>query len=400
MRIAMLATSSLSFPSPRGRWLPVARELRALGLLPHLLMLHHAYDTLPAHQRRMVVDGVATDYVSQMHVYGAVGQRRYFGAARLVQVSLLAAQRLAHAAIALRPDAIHVCKPQPINGLAGVLAARALGVPLFVDCDDYEAGGNRFAGGWQRRIVQFWEDWLPQQAHAVTVNTRFLEQRNRALGVPAERLVYVPNGITAHQQRPADGRAVAGLRAALGLGDAPVVMYVGTLSRTTHNIDLLIDAFGYTLQRLPAARLVLVGAGEDRPALEQYAARYGERVVFAGPLPPSRIREALAIADCTVDPVGDDGVAAGRSPLKIVESLAAGVPVVTGAVGDRPEMLSNDAGVVVAPGDAAALGAAIAHVLSDGPHRAALAAAAARRAAAYRWETLAQRWAQVYTQNG
>ena len=398
MRITFLATSSLDYPSPRGRWLPLAQELVAQGHTARLALLHHAYDRLPAGRRRQEHGGVQVEYVAQMHVYGPVGQRRYFGPAALLRVSLVAAIELARAAVRLGGDAIHVCKPQPINGLAGLLAARALGCRLYVDCDDYEAGGNRFGAAWQLWLVRFWEDNLPRHAAGVTINTRFLQRRCEALGVPAARLVYVPNGVAAARLAPPQPRHVAGLRVALGLGAAPVAMYVGTLSRTTHNVGLLLDAFALVAERLPAARLLLVGDGEDRVALMEQARRLGlgQRALFAGSVPPAAVPIYLALAACSVDPVADDGVAAARSPLKIVESLASGVPVVTGDVGDRAEMLAPDAGVLAQPGDARALADCIAALLADGLLRSRLAAGARRRAEAYRWNRLVDRWLAVY----
>jgi glycosyltransferase involved in cell wall biosynthesis len=398
MRITFLATSSLDYPSPRGRWLPLARELVAQGHQARLALLHHAYDRLAVDRRRQKYGGVQVEYVAQMHVYGPVGQRRYFGPAALLRVSLLAAIELARVAVRLGGDAIHVCKPQPINGLAGLLAARALGRPLYVDCDDYEAGGNRFGAAWQQRLVRFWEDHLPRQATGVTVNTRFLQRRCESLGVPAARVTYVPYGIAAARLGPPEPRLVAGLRAALGLGDAPLAMYVGTLSRTTHHVGLLLDAFALVAERLPAVRLLLIGDGEDRAALMAQARRLGlgERALFVGPVPPAAVPAYLALAACSVDPVADDAVAAARSPLKIVESLASGVPVITGDVGDRAEMLAQDAGVLVRPGDAGALAEGIAALLEHAPLQLHMAAGARRRAEAYRWDRLARVWATVY----
>ena len=85
-----------------------------------------------------------------------------------------------------------------------------------------------------------------------------------------------------------------------------------------------------------------------------------------------------------------------HSPLKIVESLASGVPVVTGDVGDRAEMLTHAAGVLVRPGDARALADGIAAVLADRPLQLRLAEGARARAEAYRWDRLAQVWATTY----
>ena len=129
MRIVFLCTSGLDYPSPRGRWLPLARYLARAGHEPHLLMLHPTFDRL--RRRRFVIEGVHCAYVGQMHVYGLPGERRHFSASELAAVSLRGALALALATVRLRPDVIHVAKPQPINGLAGVLAARSGGALLI-----------------------------------------------------------------------------------------------------------------------------------------------------------------------------------------------------------------------------------------------------------------------------
>jgi len=401
MRVAFLGTSSLDYPSPRGRWLPLAQELVAQGHTVNMALLHHSYDQLAVGRRCQLHGGVAVQYVAQMHVYGPIGQRRYFGPLELLRVSLLGALGLARAAIRLGCDALHVCKPQPINGLAGVFAARVLGCPLYVDCDDYEGGGNRFGAAWQQRFVQLCEDRLPIQATAVTVNTRFLQRRCEGLGVPAARVAYVPNGIAAGRIATPNPRKVAALRCALSLGDAPVVAYVGTLSQTTHNVGLLLEAFALVAERLPRARLLLVGDGEDRAALQEQTRLLGigERTLFAGAVLPAAVPAYLALAACSVDPVADDAVAAARSPLKIVESLASGVPVVTGDVGDRAEVIGQAGGMLVRPGDARALADGIAALLEHHSLQLQLAAGALERAGAYRWDRLARVWAKVYASN-
>ena len=398
MRIVFLCTSSLDYPSPRGRWLPVAHELGAAGHEVHLALLHHTFDQLPRPARTLVRGAVGAHYVGQMHVYGPVGRRRYFGPAALLRVSLAGAAALAQAALRLRAEAVHVCKPQPINGLAGALAAAMLDVPLYVDCDDYEAGGNRTASLWQRSVLAAWEDRLPLRAAGVTVNTRFLAERCRALGVPPERIAYVPNGVPAARLAPPPEHQVKGLRAALGLGDAPVALYLGTLSQTTHNVALLLEAFALAARRLPEARLLLVGEGEDREALERRARDLGlaGRALFTGPAAADATPAFLALAACSVDPVADDPVARARSPLKIVESLASGVPVVTGDVGDRREVLAGTAGLVVTPGDARALAEGLVSALGDPGLCAGLADGARERARHYRWDRLAPEWEQIY----
>jgi glycosyltransferase involved in cell wall biosynthesis len=216
--------------------------------------------------------------------------------------------------------------------------------------------------------------------------------------VPAAHIAYVPNGIAPARLAAPDERQVAGLRAALGLGDAPVVAYVGTLSQTSHNVGLLIEAFALVARRLPSARLVLVGTGADGAALRAQAHRLGldGRALFVGHVPYANVPAYLALATCSVDPVADDPVARARSPLKIVESMASGVPVVTGDVGDRAEVLGRDAGAVVRPGDPQALADGVATLLACPDQRARLAAGARSRAEMYRWDRLALEWDKVY----
>ena len=405
MRIAFLCTSSLDNASPRGRWLPLARELAQRGHEPHLLMLHPTFDQLST--RVFTQEGVHVQYVGQMHVYGQPGQRRYYRPAQLAWVSLSSAKALVRAALAVRPDVIHVCKPQPINGLAGLLAARWSRCKLLVDCDDYEAEANRFgtglAGRLQKSLVRYWEDHLPRWAVGVTVNTRFLQHRNAQLGVDPRRIVYVPNGVRVDSR---EQKAMSHKPLTVGAADflpsvlcsvptASTLLYVGTMSKIAHGVDLLIESFAQVLAQIPSARLLMVGDGDDRPALIQQAEQLGisQSIVWVGPVPAEQVREYWSLAHCSIDPVYDSPGARGRSPLKIVESLAAGVPVVTGDVGDRREMI-GDAGRIVIAGDAAALAEGICAQLTQAPISPALIQA---QAAHYTWAILAEDWLRIYS---
>lgn len=396
MHIIFLGTSGIDNPSPRGRWLPVARELVRAGHAVDLALLHPTYDQLQP--RHWVCDGVQIAHVGQMHVYGLAGHRYYFSPLKLILVALRGALALAHYALVRNPDAIHIAKPQPINGLAGILAARAARCSLYVDCDDYEAAANRFSGAWQRQLVRWWEDRLPVMARAVSVNTRFLYERCLTLGIPSTRLFYIPNGVHAEHFQQPPVAAVNTLRQRLALEDCPVVLYLGTMSNIAHSVGLLIEAFALVLRALPSARLLMVGNGDDLPALQTQACRLGIdfAIHWIGQVPADQTRLYLALADCSVDPVEDSPGARGRSPLKIVESLAQGVPVVTGNVGDRAETLGDQAGVVVTPGDARALAEGILRVLRDPQFRHSLALGARQRATAFEWHTLAQEWLSMY----
>jgi glycosyltransferase involved in cell wall biosynthesis len=399
MKIVFLCTSGMDDPLPRGRCLPIARQLVQYGHDVSVLLLHHSYDQLPDAQRYHMDSGVLVHYVGQMHVYGLPGERRYFRPLKFLQVAIQSTVSLAAHAMRLKPDYIHVEKPQPMNGLAGVLARLRSG-RLYIDYDDYEAEINRYDGQWQKKIVQLWEDKLPPMARAVSTNTRFIYQRCvEELGIHEKRLVYIPNGLSSEQYHRPPAAQVEMLRSSLGLQGHPTAIYLGYMGTHAHAVDLLIDAFRLLLQDMPEARLLMVGDGDERQVLQAQAqqAGIGDAVVWAGRVLPSATRNYLALAQCSVDPVYDIPVMHSRSPLKIVESMGIGVPVVTSDVGDRREMLADgEAGVLVAPGDAAALADGMHQMLADTTRQARLSQVTVAQAESFRWEYLVQRWMGLY----
>jgi glycosyltransferase involved in cell wall biosynthesis len=298
-------------------------------------------------------------------------------------------------------DVYHLGKPQPVNGLAALLAVRLLRRrPFYVDCDDDEVRGNRLSAAWQRTIFGFWQWLLPRLATGATVNTRHLAAELAHAGVV--RVALVPNGVDADTFQAPSAATLGALRSALGLDGRPVVAYAGALALQNHPVDLLIDAFAQIAASLPEAALLIIGGGEDLPLLRELALRRGlrDRVYFTGQLLYKAVPAYMALAHLSVDPVRDDQVARARSPLKLVESMALGVPVITGDVGDRAELLDGGAaGVLVRPGDATALAGAMASLLSDTTRRQALAAAGREQAKGYAWERLAEIWSTIYGQD-
>jgi glycosyltransferase involved in cell wall biosynthesis len=396
MRIAFLLTQSLESPSGLGRYWPLAKELARLGHAVTVLALHPDYGALQ--QRQFTRDGVRVHYVAQMHVLKRASSKRYFGPLRLLWVVARATWGLAWSALRTPSDAYHLGKPHPMNGLAGWLL-HLLGRRVYLDCDDYEAASNRFGGDWQRKTVAFFEDRLPEIALGITANTRFIALRLETLGIPAGRIVYLPNGIDRARFSPSACADVARLRQRLALGDRRVVLYVGSMSLASHAVDLLLEAFVMVRQVVPQAVLLLVGGGEDYDALQFHARDQGlaGSVLFVGRVSPDRVPAYYALAEVSVDPVRDDWVARSRSPLKLFESLAVGTPVVTGNVGDRRECLDGGrAGVLVPPDNARALADGIAYVLQHPQEAASMRQAAKSARERYYWDVLVHDFGRVY----
>jgi glycosyltransferase involved in cell wall biosynthesis len=173
-----------------------------------------------------------------------------------------------------------------------------------------------------------------------------------------------------------------------GLG-RPRVVFVGRLARQK-GVRTLLAAAGRL--RTPGVRLVLVGDGSERPFLEQGIRRAGleERVTLVGFRAHEEIPGILAHADLLVLPSVYEELGS-----VLLEALQAGLPIVASDTGGIPDAV-GPAGVLVPPGDPAALAEGIDAVLADPERARRLSALARERAKAYDWDLLAERVLDVY----
>lgn len=392
MTIVLLITMGIDRPSGT-RYFSLARQWTLRGHRVRILALHPDLRRCP--RRRFVQDGVEVWYVGQMYSRKSDSVPQRFGPLELLRVLIASTAGMVWGTLCSPADVYHLGKPQPVNGLAAVLALHLRGRRFWVDCDDDEVGANRFGAAWQSRVFAFWQALLPRLASGVTVNTRFLQHRLAA--ADARGPAYVPNGVDRQRFRRPEEPVLRALRGALGLEGRRVIGYAGSLALHNHPVDLLLDAFAMLAGERDDLDLLLIGGGEDLPELRRRAAVRGwrNRVHFTGRVAPRAVAALLSLAEVSVDPVRDDDVARARSPLKIVESLALGVPVVTGDVGDRREVVGA-AGMTTTPGDAPALARTLERMLDDRVAREAAAAAAPEQASRYGWSRLADDWLAAY----
>jgi len=211
-----------------------------------------------------------------------------------------------------------------------------------------------------------------------------------ALRVPAERLRVLPNPLDLDEFEPA--AASGRLRARLALGDRPLVLYLGTLS-PRKEVETLVDAFAAL-----GGDACLVIAGNDLGSgrrVRRRVRRAGRRdsTVFTGLLRGRERLEALADADVAVYASRDE--AFGLVPL---EALLCGTPVVVGDDAGCGEVIGQTGGgLLVPPGDAGALTAALRQVLAaPAAFRRAASRAAAEVRARYGQAEVCARLLELY----
>ncbi|ROP26589.1 glycosyltransferase family 4 protein [Pseudokineococcus lusitanus] len=235
---------------------------------------------------------------------------------------------------------------------------------------------------------------LVDDAGAVALSRRALRSAHAAVAVSdavatwarelsGAPVTVVPNGVDADRFAPATGSgAVPGAPLTVG--------FVGTF-RPWHGLELLVDAAAALVGTPDAVRLLLVGDGPTREQVLARAAAPGVDVVAPGAVDPAEVPALLAGCDVAAAPypAGE----AYFSPLKLVEYLAAGLPVVASAVADVPRLLHDEREVLlVPPGDVAAMAGALRRLVRDPALRRRLADAG--RAAAtsrFTWDDVVAR---------
>jgi rhamnosyl/mannosyltransferase len=290
-----------------------------------------------------------------------------------------------------RPDVVHLHFPYP----PGDLAYRAVpGHPPLVVT--YHSDIVR-----QRNLLRAYgpllERTLRCAARIMPTSPNYLVS-SPWLRRHATKCAVVPLGIDAERFAHADPAKVATLRGRYGAEDQrpgtkdqsspvsslvcgpspqaplPLVLFVGRL-RYYKGLHFLIDA-------LPSvrAKLLIGGSGPERERLEAQAARLGvaDRVCFLGDVPDDELPALLHAADLFVLPAHLRAEALGLSQI---EALAAGRPCVSTELGTGTSFANrhNETGLVVRPGDSAALAEAINRLLADADLRRRFGAAGQRR---------------------
>ena len=376
MRIAFVAPFGLRAKgTTRARVLPLARELARRGHTVAVFI--PPYDSPEDSGRRWVDESVE---VINLALRG-LGQG---GAAW----HLWLGWRLFHAVRAWRPDVAHVFKPKGPSGLAGAMlwamrgrgtvgtqqeALGGLRVPVspclrvIMDSDDWEG-----SGGWnddprtgysalQRHFFASQERFGLSHADAWTVTSECLRQRAIAFGANPERVIVLHNGIEMSSfQQPASSNQLP----------ASVILYTRFAGTRAADVAAILAR---VCERMPGAILTVVGhglAGEERELVGLPG------VTVQGWIEPVELPGLLGRMSVAIVPWADSPPNRARHSAKVLELMAAGLPIVAYAVGELPATV-GEAGVLVTPGDAEGFAAAVADLLTD-PDRGARLGAAAR----------------------
>jgi glycosyltransferase involved in cell wall biosynthesis len=261
----------------------------------------------------------------------------------------------------VRPDFVY--KRHARNDVAALLAARHAGVPsvLEVNCLFTGEGYREFEPmALEPVAIAFERRALRLATVRLAVSTPLAAQIERLSGMTA---VVMPNGADPRRFDPASAQPDT-VRARYGLTSEIVIGWAGVL-RDWHGLDLLLDA----LAHVPGARLLIVGDGPARPAVEARAAQLGlgGRIVITGRVSHDAMPDHVAAMDVAVVAHDRTGVA---SPMKLLEYMAMGRAVVAPRLDNIRDVVEEGRqGLLFAPGDGAGLATVLQRLAGDGELR-------------------------------
>ena len=337
----------------RGEWEPT-------------LLLEDAPEVEPLAERAAAL-GVPVRRIAPLPL-GLTGARRVPGLVRLLRRE--------------RPAVFHAHMSSPVAckwGLTAAVLARVPAVLGSVQVGAYEPDRSSY---WQLRALARGVD------RYLAVSGEIAAELVEDLGWPAEKVEVVYNAVDVER---AAVPAPPGLREQLGGSETrPLVLTPARLNAQKGH-DALLEA----VAEVPGALFLLAGDGPERERLEGRATELGvaERVRFLGRR--EDVPQLLGACDVFCLPSLYEG-----SSLAVLEAMAAGIPIVSSAIGGTEELIEDGrSGLLVPPGDAPALAAALRRLLDDPRLREELAERARERVdSGLRREQNAERAASVYRQ--
>lgn len=245
-----------------------------------------------------------------------------------------------------------------LAGMIAVMAGKLAGVPVVVSL----GGDNRIAQELLKRYYTYSrtlsfkiEEFALQNATRVFCTNEFTRQYAIRLGVAPERARVVPHRVDINligKQDPAVARAE------LGIGDRPMVLFIGRFE-PDKQVDVVIEAIPGILEKHPKAVFVFVGDGSMRPQVEARIRELGigDSVILAGYQARERIAKYLAASSAVWIPM---------SGFVIYEAAAARRPIVAFDVEWHSEFVEDGVtGMLVKDRDVPDVVRAVNTVLSD-----------------------------------
>ena len=302
----------------------------------------------------------------------------------------------------VHPDIIHAHSPC-LTGMAAGGIARRRGIPLVYEMrasweDAAVDHGTTTEGSLRYKLSRALETRVLKRADAITTICEGLAVDIASRGIARERITLIPNAVDIESFEVIE-QPDAALRRELGLGDGPVLGFIGSFYGY-EGIDLLVRALPEILRAHPTATALLVGGGPAEASLKQLAAELGiaDKVRFAGRVPHDQVRRYYSVIDVLVYARKSMRLTELVTPLKPLEAMALKRLFVCSGVGGHRELIPQHLrSYVFTPGDVPDLARVTLRLLAERDKWSELAAAGRRYVTEHcTWAMSASRYREVY----
>ncbi len=288
-------------------------------------------------------------------------------------------RRLLEVARVERPALIHAHSPV-LNVLPALRVGRRLGIPVVYEIRAFweDAGadqGTYREWGLKYRMVRAAETLACRRCDHVFTICQGLKQDLVARGLADDRITVVPNAVNPEEFSPVAPDPALARR--WGLEGRFTVGFLGSFFHF-EGLDVLLESLARLNGALPDLAALLVGGGEMEERLRQQARALGlqSRIVFTGRRPHHEMPGLYALVDLLVFPRKPIRLTELVTPLKPLEAMAMGKPVLASDVGGHRELIRHgETGWLFPAGDASALAEALVTLGNDPQLRSRLAAA-------------------------
>lgn len=298
-------------------------------------------------------------------------------------------------------DVIHFQKCFHFISVPTIICAFIYNKPLHYEWDDWEEKiwyhSNRMSihtliFGY---FIKLLERYLPVVADTVSVASRKLEELCLSFNVKSDCIFKAPVGADLRKFTPRNsgGR----IRTRYRCENNKVILYLGQLHAGQY-VKMFIEAAATVLRRCPDAIFLIIGEGFMSKQLKRFVIECGieQKVIFTGSVSHDDVPQYIGASDICVASFEDNEVTVCKSPLKIVEYLASGKPVVASLVGEVRNMVGG-AGLLVEPGNYSALAEGIIKLLENHSLRQEMGIRSRRRAESrYNWHNTALNLIRAY----